>query len=238
MHVKIKQLYGCVLSASDGVIGHVKDIYFDDQKWVVRYLVADTGTWLSERLVLLSPNAFGKFQQKNSLLEINLSMKQIETSPRIDTQKPISKQFEEEYFRHYGWPYYWQPDGALNGGGYPMEMPPQPVIPGQPLHAVLHPENLSLRSAQTVAGYRVQASDGTIGHVADFVLDTNIWAIQKLLVKPSTWFSTTHIEISVNDVQRINFDESTVYVNVTKASLEDIGKSRPSQTEAEPSVNR
>jgi hypothetical protein len=54
----IKQLYGDKLGASDGEIGHVKDFYFDDQSWVVRYLVADTGNWLSGRQVLISPHAF------------------------------------------------------------------------------------------------------------------------------------------------------------------------------------
>ena len=33
----IKHLYGHKLEASDGEIGHVKDCYFDDQNWAVRY---------------------------------------------------------------------------------------------------------------------------------------------------------------------------------------------------------
>ena len=55
----IKQLYGEKLGASDGEIGHVKDFYLDDRNWAVRYLVADTGTWLPGRRVLLSPHAIG-----------------------------------------------------------------------------------------------------------------------------------------------------------------------------------
>jgi hypothetical protein len=56
----IKQLYGETLRASDGEIGHVKNFYFDDHNWAVRYVIVDTGAWLSGRLVLISPHAFGK----------------------------------------------------------------------------------------------------------------------------------------------------------------------------------
>ena len=55
----INQLDGGKLRASDGEIGQVKDFYFDDQKWVVRYAVVDTGPWLSDRQVLIAPDAFG-----------------------------------------------------------------------------------------------------------------------------------------------------------------------------------
>ena len=37
------------LNALDGEIGKVKDDYFDDRYWTTRYLVADTGHWLSSR---------------------------------------------------------------------------------------------------------------------------------------------------------------------------------------------
>jgi hypothetical protein len=56
----IRQLYGKKLGACDGDIGHVKDFYFSDQQWVARYVIADTGSWLTGRLVLISPHAFGK----------------------------------------------------------------------------------------------------------------------------------------------------------------------------------
>src|SRR5271169_4822536 len=106
-----KQLYGDKLGVSDGEIGHVKDFYFDDKSWAVRYLVADTSSWISGRLVLLAPHAFGSLHQDGKVLLVNLTRKQIENSPSIDTQKPVSRQYEEEYYQYYGWPYYWQGDG-------------------------------------------------------------------------------------------------------------------------------
>jgi len=122
----IRTLYRDKLGASDGEIGHVNDCYFDDQSWVIRYLVADTGSWLPGRQVLLSPHAFGSslYEVGKDLL-VNLTRKQIENSPSIDLHKPVSRQYEEEYYRYYGWPYYWQGDGLWGMGGFPiLELPP------------------------------------------------------------------------------------------------------------------
>src|SRR5579862_6064857 len=99
----IKQLYGAKLGAVDGEIGHVKDFYFDDQNWTIRYLVADTGSWLSGRQVLISPHALGRLDQGEKILRVNLTRKQIEDSPSIASHKPVSRQYEEEYYQYYGW---------------------------------------------------------------------------------------------------------------------------------------
>ena len=128
----IKQLYGNKLGASDGEIGHVKDFYFDDQNWAVRYVVADTGSWLPGRQVLISPHAFGRLRQAEKVLRVKLTRKQIEDSPSIASHKPVSRQYEEEYHRYYGWPYYWQGDALWGMSGVSnVELPPRtpPVKP-------------------------------------------------------------------------------------------------------------
>src|ERR1700721_3737798 len=115
----IKQLYGKALDTTEDDIGHVKDFYFNDQLWVVRYLIADTGSWLSGRLVLISPHAFCKFHQDGESLLVNLPREPIENSPAIDSHKPVSRQYAEEYYRYYGWPVYWVGSGMRGGGGAP-----------------------------------------------------------------------------------------------------------------------
>ena len=106
-----KQLHGDKLGATDGEIGHVKDFYFDDQNWAIRYLVVDTGSWLPGRQVLISPHSLGALDSAGKVLSVKLTRKQIEDSPSIDAHKPVSRQWEEEYYRYYGWPFYWQGDG-------------------------------------------------------------------------------------------------------------------------------
>jgi len=105
---KAKELKGAKLQARDGAIGKIKDLYFDDEAWTVRYLVADTGSWLTGRKVLLSPFAVQKIRSADEhVLEVNLSRRQIEESPSIDEAMPVSRQFEIEYYQYYNWPIYW-----------------------------------------------------------------------------------------------------------------------------------
>ena len=95
----IQQRYGEKLRATDGEIGHVRDFYFDDKTWTIRYLVADTGGWLTDRQVLISPHALGHLYPQGKVLLVNLTREQIEKSPSIDEHKPVSRQHEEEYHR-------------------------------------------------------------------------------------------------------------------------------------------
>jgi hypothetical protein len=219
----IKQLYGDKLAASDGEIGHVKDFDFDDQNWVVRYLVVDTGSWLSGRKVLISPHAFGSLHAAGKLLLVNLTRKQIEDSPSIESHKPVSRQYEEEYFRYYGWPYYWQGDGLWGMSGFPiLELPPKP-LPGEPVSASGRPPESTdahLRSTQAVNGYHIQASDGMIGHICDFMMDGQSWAVRQLVIKTGHRFSGKEVQIPTSHVDRISYPDSTVFVNLTSEAVE------------------
>src|SRR5450759_12975 len=114
---KAKTLKGYTLSSLDGEIGKVKEFYFDDRHWTVRYLVADTGNWLMGRQVLISPYALGAVNKTEQQIAIDLTKKQIEDSPSLDSDKPVSRQFEQAYHAYYGWPIYW--GGPLMWGVYP-----------------------------------------------------------------------------------------------------------------------
>lgn len=219
----IKQLLGDKLGAADGGIGHVKDFYFDDQKWVVRYLVADTGSWLPGRQVLLSPHAIGSLPQAGKVLRVKLTRKQIENSPAIESHKPVTRQHEEEYHRHYGWPAYWLGYGMWGTGGVsilesPAKPPPSASVAGngpQPKRADAH-----LRSTQAVSGYHVQATDGIIGHICDFMMDDKSWTIGQLVVKTGHRLTGNEVLVPVSKVDRISYDDSTVFVNLTKHAVE------------------
>ena len=219
----IKQLYGGKLSASDGDIGHVKDFYFDDQSWVVRYVVVDTGSWLSGRQVLVSPHAFVSLDWTGKLLLLSLTRKQIEDSPPIESHKPVSRQYEEAYHKYYGWPYYWEGSGLWGMSGFPiLELPPKP-LPGEPASwSGPSPESADahLRSAQAVDGYHIQASDGTNGHICDFMMDARTWAILQLVVKTGHRFSGNEVQIPTSQVARISYEKSSVFVNLTSKAID------------------
>ncbi|MGA3008093.1 MAG: PRC-barrel domain-containing protein [Opitutaceae bacterium] len=224
----IKELYGNKLAALDGDIGQVKDFYFDDKAWVVRYLVANTGTWLTGRLVLLSPHAFGKLDHYQKTLHVKLLKKQIEDSPAIESHQPVSRQYEIEYYRYYGWPDYWNGGAMWGVGGYPQVTPPSKDKREAPLPD--HRDDKHLRSAQAITDYHIQTTDGPIGHVSGFMVDDRSWAIRELAVETGHWYSGKEILISPGKVERISYEDSTVFVNLTKADLEQTAENEVAKT--------
>jgi sporulation protein YlmC with PRC-barrel domain len=212
-------LYGYALATSDGVIGHVKDFYFDDQTWVIRYLVADTGSWLSGRLVLLSPHAFGALDEEKKNLHVKLTKKQIENSPTPESHQPISRQYETDYYRYYGWPVYWEGDAMWGLGGFPMVLPPSKDAMEAHLK-FQHRQDKHLQSAKAVDGYGIHATDGELGTVTGFMVDEKSWAIRDLVVEAGHWYSGKEILIAPGKVTRISYVDSSVFVDLTKADIE------------------
>ena len=223
MSQSLKSICGDKLGASDGEIGHVKDFYFDDHRWVVRYLVADTGSWLTGKLVLITPHALGSLFPGGKQVIVNLTRQQIENCPSIDSHKPVSRQYEEEYYRYYGWPDYWRGDGVWGMSGFPI------VEAGAiPYTSESQPQRDSrpgltdsrLQSAQAVIGYQIQAGEDTVGHVTDFMMDSESWVITGLVINLGNRFTGKKVLLAPNQVHRISYEESKVFVNVTKEALE------------------
>jgi uncharacterized protein YrrD len=218
----IKPFYRSKLHASDGEIGHVSDFYFDDQKWVVRYVVVDTGSWLPGRLVLISPHAFGDVFQHGDWLPVKLTRKQIETSPVMESQRPVSRQYEAEYCRYYGYPSYWDGIEMWGAAGFPVAQPPtlMPIKEDRRFGSIKD-EDPHLRSTKALDGYHIQTKEGQVGHITDFVIDEKSWAICHLVIETGHWLFGKEIAISPSDIDRISYEESMVYVNVTKDSIRE-----------------
>lgn len=218
-----EKIYGKKLAALDGEIGHVKDFYFDDAAWAIRYVVVDTGHWLSGRLVLLSPHAFSKLDQDGDTLQVNLRKKQIQDSPSIATHETVSQQFEELYYRSYGWPIYWQGGQMWGMSGNPIALSSQPEDIG--VRKSLEPvADRRLQSTKVVSGYHVQAVDGMLGHVSGFHVNPISWAIHKLVVETGLWHFGEKILISPSEVDCIINLESRILVKLTKDDIRRIAK--------------
>jgi hypothetical protein len=217
---KTKELKGCKLGARDGEIGHLEDFYFDDQTWTVRYLVADTGDWLPHRKVLISPVAVtGIRDTPHKVVEVNLTKQQIEQSPSIDAHKPVSRQFEAEYFQYYGWPYYWP--GPLLWGPVDFPGPYLPaVIPPGPHPAPPEAEDSHLRSANEVAGYHIQALDQHFGHVEQYIFDGENWAIRYLVVDTRNWWPGKRVLLAPAWISWVSWSELRVYVDLDRSTVQ------------------
>src|SRR5450756_523331 len=181
MRYSVKDLKGYAIGATDDDIGKLDDFYFDDESWTIRYLVAETGNWLLNRKLLISPFAIGKADLSKEWFNVTVTKKQVEESPSIDTDKPFSRQQEASYLDYYGYPFYWS--GASLWG--PM---PYPRLSGaaQRRNEEARAEreetnNVHLRSANEVTEYHIEATDGDIGHVEDFIIDGETWEIRYMV---------------------------------------------------------
>jgi hypothetical protein len=198
---EVKQLHGAVLYARDGEIGKVDEILFDDAQWTVRYLVVDTGGWLTGRKVLIPPIALGVLDWDRHLLNVNLTRDQVEQSPPAETDKPVSRQWETDYHDYYLWPYYWGGMGGFVGtmgglsGGMELSVAQVASAEGEARSPQQEAEkrardkgDVHLRSTKEVTGYGIVALDGHLGHVDDFIIDDKTWVIRYLAVDTRDWW--------------------------------------------------
>ena len=228
-----KDLENYGMGATDGAIGHVKDFYFDDKTWVVRYLVVETGDWLASRKVLISPISVGEPHWTDRTLPVALTRAQVESSPDIDTNKPVSRQHEMDYAGYYGYPYYWGGDGMWGGGAYPnMMLPgyegaatPAPMpnqvrsqLAGQRGDAA-DDGDPHLRSVSEVDGYHLHATDGDVGHVEDMLIDDKSWAVRYLIVNTSNWWVGHKVLIAPQWITGVSWPDSKVLLNVTREAI-------------------
>lgn len=217
MKRNVKSLIGFTMGATDGEIGKVEEFYFDDETWTIRYLIVKTGGWLSGRKVLISPTALLTPDWENETFPVNLTKEQVENSPDIDTDKPVSRQHEMDLYDHYSWPY-----GARIGtgfyGGMGMMGMVDSRIPLEESIAAQHTENNAgnphLRSTSELKGNTLQATDGKIGEVEDFIVDDTNWSIRFLVIDTGKWFPGKKVLISPLWIKEIKWETSTVVVDI------------------------
>lgn len=234
----MRALNGFTVGATDGDIGRVIDFYFDDQTWTVRHVVVDTGKWLAGRQVLLSPLSFKAMDWDNSRMLVSLTKQQIENAPSIETDKPISRQHEMDYYGYYGMPYYWTGPYRWGAWATPVDygagLPAAETAEAREVRdAVQSGERQAgdphLRSAESVGDYYIRASDGDIGHVEDFLVDDRDWALRYLVVDTRNWLPGKKVLVSPEWIDRISWSDSTVSLNLTKTQIQNSPEYDPSR---------
>lgn len=216
-----KKMKEYALGASDGRIGHIEEFYFDDAHWTLRYVVAQAGNWLTGRMVLLSPQSLGKPAEGDKIVPVNLTREKIRNGPSPESNRPVSRQFEEAYYRHFGWPYYW-------AGPYLWGPSPYPVAPAGPFEESLQAgsERIAepkgdphLRSTDEVTGYHLRAHDGEIGHVEDFLYDDQDWAIRYIVAGTRNWWPGKQVLVPPGWIGSIHWEDRTVDVDASREEI-------------------
>jgi sporulation protein YlmC with PRC-barrel domain len=222
----MKDLRGDAIAARDGEIGKVKDVYFDDERWAVRYLVVDTGGWLTGRRVLISPASLDRVSYEERQVVANLSRKQVEEAPGLEAEQPVSRLYEEAHARYFGYPYYWT--GPELWGFAPMPMLAQSRDEAVAANAE---ENRRIeaaeraaarshvRSTAEVVGYKVHAVDGPAGRVDDFVVDDRDWSVESVVVDAREWLPGGQVLVPRGAVTAIDWSARELNVALTREQI-------------------
>ncbi len=203
------------ITATDGDLGRVHDFYFDDFEWRIRYLVVDTGKWLPGRRVLISPAAIVRADWDVHIVHVDLPKDKVKNSPDVNTDKPVSRQSEEELALHYSWPYYWgaRVGGGADAAGELMEKKAEEARPSE--------GDSKLRSVNEVAGYHIEATDGSVGHVEDFITEDDDWSIRYMVVDTRNWLPGRKVLVAPWLIQAVRWDESKVHVDMGRDLIKD-----------------
>lgn len=212
------------LAARDGKIGSIVDFLFDDASWHIRWVVVETGNWLSGRKVLLPTSAMGHPDSTGHEFPVELTMQQIKDSPNIDTERPVSRQMETHVYSHYGWDPYWGNGLYMGVYGYRSGLVPSPFLgqrqaENEIIDARREHDDPHLRSVEAVTGYHIHASDGEIGHVEDFLVEDADWGIHYLVIDTKNWWPGKKVLISPRSVQGIEWNDKLVNIDVDRRTV-------------------
>jgi sporulation protein YlmC with PRC-barrel domain len=219
------KLEGCRVLATDGEIGRVEEIYFDDERWVVRHLIVSCGRWLKGHEVLISPYAVTRVNPEEREVVVMLTTEDVRGSPSIEADRPVSRRFEAELFRYYGYPAYWHCPTSWAGGAIPilptvlgnvpMERPDAQALEKEAREA----EECHLRSSSEVTGYRIQARDGALGRLDDLIFDDMTWAIRFLVIDTNGWLPGGRVLVLPESIAEVDWARGRVRVAETRNSL-------------------
>ena len=239
MLLSLYDTFGYHIRASDGDVGKVDDVLFEDDSSAVRYLVVDTGGWLSSRKVLLAPAALGPLEPASRQIPTVLTREQVQSSPDVDVAKPVSRQQEEALHRHYAWTPYWGGATAYGlapyWGGVPLAAErPAPAatdsVERELAAAQRERGDPHLRSAREVIGYYVAATDGEIGHVEDLLADPDGWVIRSLVIDTRNWLPGKKVLVAADWLKTVEWSGQRITVDLTRDQIKTSPEYDPSAT--------
>jgi sporulation protein YlmC with PRC-barrel domain len=222
MNMKTSDLIGREVVAMDGEVGKIRDLYFDDERWVIRYLVIETGDWMSRRSVLVSPISVTTAGDADTPVSVNLTQAAIATGPDASSQQPVSRRFELEFSKHYEYPIYWVGGGLWGGAMNPAVFAKNVVTEEEERDALdEHSDESHLRSIEEVTGYHVQATDGSIGHIEDFQFGDETWQILETIVDTRNLLPGRKVVIAVRKIDEIIWADSSVVIHMTREAIKE-----------------
>jgi hypothetical protein len=199
MFIESKRIYGTRVEGTDGAVGTIRDLLFDDQTWKIRYIVVETGNWFHSRHALISPEAVDRADWTARRLVLHRTRQQVQESPGEESHLSVAQRGEREAAGMIAWDGYWA--GLFHDAGR---------IEGDP----------HLRNTKAVTGHHVEGSDGQIGHVEDFLIDDRSWTIPYLVAGTRNWLPGKRVVIAPTWVESISWEQRKVRVAMSRDKIE------------------
>ena len=231
MLLRVRELQDYKILAKDGEIGHVEQLYFDDQTWTIKYVVVDIGNWLSGRRVLISPTAIIEANARGKNVHMALTKEQIQEGAAVYLHKPVALQHPTDYSIFVGWPYYWGLTGLGASGGHSSgESIGMGSQSERSVDTPLKGENdPHLRSTNVVGEYHIMAVDGEIGHLEDFVVDDQKWTIRYAVADTRNWWPGKKVLLATEWILWVSWAESNAYVGLDRNRIINAPEFDPTQ---------
>lgn len=217
------------IEATDGSIGSANDFLFDDREWTIRWLVVDTGTLVPGRRVLLPASAMRSPEAAERVLRVEATRQQVKDSPDISSHPPVSRQQEVDIYGYYGWDPYWAGYIYAPAGGVAAPVPPSRLPQDRPERQEEAAGDPNLRSSTEVTGYYVKASDGDIGHVEDFLIDSDTWIIRYVVVDTKNWWPGKKVLVAPEKFTSVSWSDRTVHVDLNRDQIRNGPEYKPTQ---------
>jgi hypothetical protein len=200
------------INAVDGEIGKVKDFFFDDADWTVRYFVVDAGSWLNRNRVLISPALVHEPEWEGRRLPVILTVEQVKSSPDVDTDKPVSRRHENCHCRG-------RRAGALLDDGRAAFLRDRSCSPAVPRHGGSRGNAPAQREPRD--GYRLHAIDGEFGTVYDFIVDDEQWSVRYVVVATGDWLPGKKVLIAPKWIEYVSWEAKEVAVSLSREEVRD-----------------
>lgn len=192
--------------AIDGDIGELDQFYLDVNRWMVRYLVVDTGAWLPRRKVLVPVIAVQTLDQWG-VFHLTLTRSQIRHCPPVDPTQPISRAAEQAYIHHYGLPLDW-------GGSI------EPASATEPLQLATDTNNAPyLLSTRELAGLRLQSPAEVLGHVEDCLVDDQSWSAPYLRISAGHWLPGKTALLPTARLGEVDLERKRIHTQLTRDQI-------------------
>ena len=200
MFIVAKHIYGTALEGSDGRVGTLYDLLFDDQSWKLRHLVVSTGRWFRGLQVLVDPEVIERTDWPERHLQVRLTREQARQSPNADADLPVARRQILEAVTQ-----------ALVSEAYWAKIPDlSSEFEGDP----------HLHSTKMLTGLHIHCTDGQLGHVEDFVIDDETWRVADLVVDTRNWWPGKRVLVEPTLVKSIDWDDRGIRLTRSREQIE------------------